>query len=559
MPGCTERTTGPKAIATVSISPNTGTYRVGETAQLTVTTFDASGDVVSDLKRPATWTTSNAAIGTISVAGMFTAVGGGNSVTITARVDGKSGTAQFTVLAPVATVAITPTSTTVNVGATTNLAAELKDVGGNVLTGRTIDWQSSNPAIATVSQSGVVTGVSSGGPVTISATSEGKTGTAQLTVPLQSLPLTGVVTDEASVPIAGASVDIMQGSTVVATVLTNAQGQFSRPNTLVGNYDLRVSKSGYLPATVQAQVAAPTGANVTIRLNTDHVATAVTVGNRMISRAGANYVVEIDVAVLDQNAALVPLTTGAFSIPSSNLTISLVSAPTTLANPVAGSYATTLLIDQSTQIGTLDAQNLRLRGARGVIDGMTAGDVIALSAYATSGLLGANWTVFANGFTANGPSLYPSLDALSTLVGGGAVFSQSLSRSIDYVRVNATAANKAVVTFAGGSDNNLGSFIAALADARAANVKVFGVMFGTVNQRDVSNLTINSGGAIAQFTDTRQIGPVSKAMSSIMRGNFSFYRTRWTVTGSSLTAFNGVMNIQTARGVVQAPFYVDFP
>ncbi|PYO44463.1 MAG: hypothetical protein DMD33_02880, partial [Gemmatimonadetes bacterium] len=53
---------------------------------------------------------------------------------------------------------------------------------GNPLTGRTITWQSSNSAIASVNGSGLVTGVATGGPVTITATSEGQSGTSAVTV-----------------------------------------------------------------------------------------------------------------------------------------------------------------------------------------------------------------------------------------------------------------------------------------------------------------------------------------------------------------------------------------
>src|SRR3989449_1259723 len=51
----------------------------------------------------------------------------------------------------------------------------------NSLSGRTIAWSSGSPAVATVSASGLVTGVAAGS-VTITATSEGQSGTATITV-----------------------------------------------------------------------------------------------------------------------------------------------------------------------------------------------------------------------------------------------------------------------------------------------------------------------------------------------------------------------------------------
>jgi uncharacterized protein YjdB len=55
------------------------------------------------------------------------------------------------------------------------------DAAGNVLTDRVVTWSSSNTGIATVDQSGVVRGVRRG-TVTITATSEGKFGTASIKV-----------------------------------------------------------------------------------------------------------------------------------------------------------------------------------------------------------------------------------------------------------------------------------------------------------------------------------------------------------------------------------------
>ena len=81
----------------------------------------------------------------------------------------------------VAVVTISPTTSNVNVGATQQLSATLTDVQGAVLIGRAIAWNTSDATKATVSNTGLVTGVAAG-VVTISATSEGKTGSATVSV-----------------------------------------------------------------------------------------------------------------------------------------------------------------------------------------------------------------------------------------------------------------------------------------------------------------------------------------------------------------------------------------
>src|SRR3989442_11982905 len=82
----------------------------------------------------------------------------------------------------VASIAVAPSPGTLLVGSTAQLTATAKDSAGSVLTGRAGTWASSNPALATVSATGVVTGVAVG-PATIMATAGGEKRTAAVTVP----------------------------------------------------------------------------------------------------------------------------------------------------------------------------------------------------------------------------------------------------------------------------------------------------------------------------------------------------------------------------------------
>jgi len=82
---------------------------------------------------------------------------------------------------PVASVAVAPASASITIGGTVQLTAIPKDASGTPLTGRTVTWASGNSAVATVSASGLVTGVAAGS-TTITATSEGKSGSAGISV-----------------------------------------------------------------------------------------------------------------------------------------------------------------------------------------------------------------------------------------------------------------------------------------------------------------------------------------------------------------------------------------
>ena len=83
--------------------------------------------------------------------------------------------------AAVATVEVTPASPAgVLAGATVQLSAATKDAQGNVLTGRAVAWTTSSAGTASVSTSGLVTTLAAGN-ATITATSEGKSGSVVVT------------------------------------------------------------------------------------------------------------------------------------------------------------------------------------------------------------------------------------------------------------------------------------------------------------------------------------------------------------------------------------------
>jgi uncharacterized protein YjdB len=167
-------------VASVTVSPASASVQAGQTQQLTATLKDANGNVLTG--RTVAWSSNNTTVATVNGTGLVTAKVAG-SATITAMSEGQSGTAAMTVTpVPVASVTVTPATAGVTVGSTVQLTATPKDANGNPLTGRVITWQSSNSAIASVNGSGLVSGAAAGGPATITATSEGQSGTAAVTV-----------------------------------------------------------------------------------------------------------------------------------------------------------------------------------------------------------------------------------------------------------------------------------------------------------------------------------------------------------------------------------------
>src|SRR6266516_4202235 len=188
----------PAPVASVSISPASASVSVGQTVQLAALPKDANGNLLSG--RTVSWSSGNTGIATVSASGLVTGVSAG-AATITAASEGKSGTAAVTVSSvPVASVAVSPTSASLLVGQTQQLSATPKDANGNPLTGRTVSWSSGNTAVATVSASGLVTGVSAGA-ATITAASEGQSGTAAITVTNVPVASVAVSPTTASVPV----------------------------------------------------------------------------------------------------------------------------------------------------------------------------------------------------------------------------------------------------------------------------------------------------------------------------------------------------------------------
>jgi trimeric autotransporter adhesin len=201
---CGSDSTGPGGGNGVTISPNPDTVALGSTSTLHATVDGATGN-------PSIfWSSEDTTIATVSGSGVVTGVAVGTAH-IAASSGGKSGIATVVVRPPgVASVQLAPTSAVITVGGVIHLQAKALDASGNELAGRTITWTSSNDAVATVDNTGLVTGVATGAD-TITATSEGKSATAGIAVS-SAVP--------ASIAVAPTSVTVTAGQTsqLTATV-----------------------------------------------------------------------------------------------------------------------------------------------------------------------------------------------------------------------------------------------------------------------------------------------------------------------------------------------------
>lgn len=166
----------------------------GSSTSLTATAHYANGSTV-DVSSQATWNSSNGSVATVS-GGVVTGVAAG-SATITATFQGVSFQVTVTISAPPVTVTGLQINGSLNllVGQTTQLSATATFSNGtsaNVTS--SVNWSSGNGSLASVSASGVVSGLLAGG-VSITGTYQGVSAQVQVTITLpvvlQSISISG--------------------------------------------------------------------------------------------------------------------------------------------------------------------------------------------------------------------------------------------------------------------------------------------------------------------------------------------------------------------------------
>jgi uncharacterized protein YjdB len=170
--------------ASISVTPSSDSAYIGQSATLAATVLDKNGNPVP--AQGISWSSNASGIATVSQAGVVTGVAAG-SATIVAAVGGQSDQATFKVLAPVATVTLSPSNPSIAKNGSVVLQVTLKDASNaRIGPGRVVAWTASDNTIVTLTPaadtySATVKGKKAG-TVTITATSEGTTGTATVTV-----------------------------------------------------------------------------------------------------------------------------------------------------------------------------------------------------------------------------------------------------------------------------------------------------------------------------------------------------------------------------------------
>jgi uncharacterized protein YjdB len=186
----------PGPVASVTVSPDSATVAVGDSAGFFADPRDAAGNPARDAN--VKWSVADPTVarieGEFGQSVILRALRRG-STTVTARSHGKSGTAHLVVdsLPPppppgdsVATVEVTPSAETVAAGDSASFFATLRDAHGNILSGRSVAWTVSDSSVARIEgafgQTAVIRAVGTGSSL-VTATSEGKSGSGRVVVP----------------------------------------------------------------------------------------------------------------------------------------------------------------------------------------------------------------------------------------------------------------------------------------------------------------------------------------------------------------------------------------
>ena len=336
-------------LTNVAISPNTAGIMVGGTQQLTVSTLDQNG---SSINSTTTYSSSNNSVATVNNSGLITGVYSGTAVITATSISGgvtKIGISNITVSSPVPTpvlsnILITPTSSSIMVGNTQQLATSASDQNGNPIYAN-ISFSSSNSAVATVSNTGLVKGILSGqATVTATAVNNGVIVKGSSIITIKEIPvLTSIVVSPATFSVASGSQEQLAVSTLdqnnnpIAATLS-----FSSSGASVATVNSSGLVTGITAGSATITATAVGGA-ITLSGTSEATVTPAPVLSNVILKPSTSSImtggsIQLTHSTLDQKGSPI---TASLSYSSSDPTIATVSNDGLVAGIRAGSVTVT--------------------------------------------------------------------------------------------------------------------------------------------------------------------------------------------------------------------------
>ena len=266
---CSESTSPPPlpVVTQVIVEPaDVNTLKVGDQFTFSARILDQNGREIED--RYATWSSTSEAVATVNMDGVVTGLSTGTT-SIVAKVGEKFGSVTLNVsLYPVSSVEISTPQVHLFEGESRSLVAIVRGPENRVLNGREVTWSTNDAGTVSVDATGRLTAIKSGA-ATITASIEGKTATAAVTVgpaPVDEVIVSpaGVVLEvgeqrQYQVVLKDAFGNVLQGRNVLWTA-DNGTVMLSQTGVVTGvrnGYVTLIATSEGVSGTVGATIVAP--------------------------------------------------------------------------------------------------------------------------------------------------------------------------------------------------------------------------------------------------------------------------------------------------------------
>ncbi|HVQ97711.1 MAG TPA: Ig-like domain-containing protein, partial [Mycobacterium sp.] len=291
----------------------------------------------ADITSAVSWSAANTAVATVNSSGVASGVAAG-STSVTATLTGISGSASLTVKAVAPTlssIAVTPASPSIAVGATqqfTATATYSDGTMGNITS--SVTWSSGTTSVATITAAGLASGVSAGSS-TITATQTGISGTASLAVTASAPPPPTL----SSIAVAPATASIVAGTT--------------QQYTATGTYSNGTTKN------VTSSVTWMSANTAVATMNASGLATGVAAGSSTITAAlsGVSGTARLAVTATAPAISSIAVTPSAPSVVAGNT--KQFTATATYSNGTTGNVTTSVAWTSSkTSVATINASGL---------------------------------------------------------------------------------------------------------------------------------------------------------------------------------------------------------
>lgn len=216
-------TVQPSTVVNVVVTIRKTLLKVSDTVTAVATPVNALGEPVPG--REVTWSSSNGTAAVVTPFGLVLGVAPANPVTISATVDGRTGSTTIAIIpAEIAEVVVSPDTVILAPAGSVQLQVSVIDEFGFDATDRTVTWSSFLPDIATVDQTGRVTALALG-ESTIRATVDGVTGESLIRV-------LAVETEKYRIEVTNFlvyPVEILENGNSIGSVGAQSSGTFERP------------------------------------------------------------------------------------------------------------------------------------------------------------------------------------------------------------------------------------------------------------------------------------------------------------------------------------------